>query len=77
MKFLELFYGSNCVLSGVYYLTSPSVLHHILEIASNLHDFEHDDNLVVVVVPMKTKFLKYWKTIPLLCSFAFVLDPKG
>jgi hypothetical protein len=26
---------------------------------------------------MKLKFLKYWKQIPLLYSFAFILDPRG
>jgi len=77
LKFLELFYDSTVVLSGVYYPTSPLVLHHILEIASHLHDYEHDHNLVAVVVPMKSKFLKYWKNIPLLYSFAFILDPRA
>ena len=59
LEFLELFYDSTVVLSGVYYLTSPLILHHILEIAGHLHDYEHDNNLAVVVVPMKAKFLKY------------------
>ena len=45
--------------SGVYYPTSPLVLHHILEIASHLHDYEHDSNLSAIVMPMKAKFLKY------------------
>jgi hypothetical protein len=77
LEFLELFYDSTVVLSGVYYPTSPLVLHHILEIASHLHDYEHDHNLSAVVVPMKSKFLKYWKNIPLLYSFAFILDPRA
>jgi hypothetical protein len=77
LEFLELFYESTVALSGVYYPTSPLVLHHILEIASHLHDYEHDNNLSDVVVSMKTKFLKYWKKIPLLYSFAFVLDPRA
>ena len=77
LEFLELFYDSTVILSGVYYPTSHLILHHILEIAGHLHDYEHDNNLAVVVVPMKAKFLKYWKTIPLLYSFAFVLDPRA
>jgi len=77
LQFLELFYDSTVVLSGVYYPTSPLVLHHILEIASHLHEFEHDNTLAAVVVPMKNKFLKYWKNIPLLYSFAFILDPRA
>ena len=58
LEFLKLFYDSTVVLSGVYYPTSPLILHHILEIAGHMHDYEHDNNLVVVV-PMKAKFLKY------------------
>jgi hypothetical protein len=30
-----------------------------------------------VVVPMKTKFLKYWREIPILYAFAFILDPRA
>jgi hypothetical protein len=42
MEFLELFYNSTVVLSGVYYPINPPVLHHILEIASHLHAAERD-----------------------------------
>jgi hypothetical protein len=64
------------MLASVYYPTSPLVIHHILEFSSHLH--EHDTNLsVVVVVPMKAKFMKYWKFIPMLYSFSFVLDPRA
>jgi len=59
LDFLELFYDSTIVLSGVYYPTSPLVLHHILEIASHLHACEKDQNLRAIVYPMKLKFLKY------------------
>ena len=72
-----MFYDSTVVLFGVYYPTSPLVPHHILEISSHLHDYEHDSNLSDVVMPMKGKFLKYWKSIPLLYAFAFVLDPRA
>ena len=77
LEFLELFYESTVALSGVYYPTSPLVLHHILEIATHLQNYENDNQLGDVVVPMKSKFLKYWKKIPLLYSFAFVLDPRA
>jgi hypothetical protein len=77
LEFLELFYESTVVLSGVYYPTSPLVIHHILEFASHLHEHEHDTNLSAAVVPMKAKFMKYWKSIPMLYSFAFVLDPRA
>lgn len=61
LEFLKLFYESTVALFGVYYPTSPLVLHHILEIASHLHEYEHDNYLSSAVAPMKTKFLKYWK----------------
>jgi hypothetical protein len=77
LEFLELFYESTCVLSSVYYLTSPLILHHVLDIAAHLHESEKDQNLIVVVYPMKLKFLKYWKNIPLLYSIAFILDPRA
>ena len=77
MEFLELFYDSIVVLSGVYYPTSPLVLYHILEIASHLHATERDHNFRNIVAPMKLKFLKYWEDIPLLYSYAFILDPRA
>lgn len=43
----------------------------------HLNEYENDRLLKNVVYPMKTKYLKYWKDIPLLYAFAFVLDPSG
>jgi hypothetical protein len=33
--------------------------------------------LRTTILPMKDKFSKYWKNIPMLYSFAFVLDPRA
>ena len=77
LLFLEQFYDSTVVLSGVYYPTSPLVMHHILDIAGHLNNYENDMNLRNVVVPMKDKFLSYWADIPILYSFAFILDPRA
>ena len=55
LEFLELFYESTVALSGVYYPTSPLILHHIIEIASHLNAYENDNLLRNVVVPMKDK----------------------
>jgi hypothetical protein len=41
-----------------------------------LHEGEKDQNLIVVVYP-KLKYLKYWKGISILYSFAVILDPRG
>jgi hypothetical protein len=59
LEFLKIFYDCTVVLSGVYYPTSPLVLHHVLEIATHLHDCERDLNLRSFVYPMQHKFLKY------------------
>jgi hypothetical protein len=74
LKFLGLFYQSTASLSGVYYPTSPLMMHAIIEIANHLNQFENDDRLREVVVSMKSKFTKYWGTMPLLYSYAFILD---
>ena len=74
LEFLELFHDSTVVLSGVYYPTSPLILHHVLEITSHLHASEREHNLRNIVYPMMLKFLKYWQHIPLLYSYAFILD---
>jgi hypothetical protein len=77
MEFLEMFYESTVALSGVYYPTSPLMVHHIIDIADRLHAQETDPLLMNVITPMKLKFLKYWQNIPLLYSFAFILDPRA
>jgi hypothetical protein len=70
-------YVSTVVMSGVYYPTSPLMLHHILHINKHMDMYENDNLLRHIVVPMKDKLLKYWGTIPLLYAFAFILDPRA
>jgi len=77
LSFLEQFHDSIVVLSGVYYPTSPLILHHGFEIASHLNEYQFDNDLRFVVNPMKDKFLAYWSDIPMLYSFAFILDPRA
>jgi hypothetical protein len=77
LTFLELFYDSTVALSGVYYPTSPLILHNIIEIAGHLNSYENDNLLRSVVVPMKDKFFKYWRDIPMLYSIAFIMDPRA
>jgi hypothetical protein len=60
LQFLGLFYLSTVSLSGAYYPTSPLMMYSIIEIADHLNQFENDDRLREVVVPMKSKFIKYW-----------------
>jgi hypothetical protein len=75
--FLQLFYDSTVALSGIYYPTSSLMLHHILKIARHINAYENHELLRNDVVPMKTKFLKYWREIPILYAFAFILDPRA
>jgi hypothetical protein len=77
LTFLELFYDSTVALSSVHDPTSPLILHHIIKIAAHLNNYENDSLLRDVVVPMKDKFLKYWRDIPMLYSIAFILDPRS
>jgi hypothetical protein len=76
LEFLETFYDSTVALSGLYYPTSSLMLHHILEIAGHLDAYE-DEVLRHVVVPMKDKFLRYGRNIPMIHTFAFILDPRA
>ena len=77
MVFLELFYDSTVVLSGVYYPTTSLDLHQILDIAEHLHKAETYQNFRMIAYSMKLKFLKYREKIPLLYSYAFILDPRA
>ena len=52
-------------------------MHHVFEIASHLNEYQFDNDLRFVVNPMKDKFLAYWSDIPILYSFAFILDPRA
>jgi hypothetical protein len=79
LKFLELFYDSTVALSGVYYPTSPLMLHFLVKIAIHLKNYDNDTHIsgVVLIQPMIDKYNKYWRNIPLLYSFAFILDPRA
>ncbi|WVZ90206.1 hypothetical protein U9M48_036529 [Paspalum notatum var. saurae] len=77
LEFLERFYDSTVVMSGVYYPTSSLMLHHIIHMHRHMSMYENDNLLRPAVVEMKDKFLKYWSEIPLLYSFAFILDPRA
>src|SRR6185312_2500562 len=55
----------------------PLKLHHILDIAGQLHSSLNDPLPMNIVTPMKLKFLNYWHNIPLLYSFAFILYPRA
>jgi hypothetical protein len=76
-EFLDRFYNATVALSGVYYSTSPLMLHHMLLICKHFKAYEKDALLRPMVTRMKDVYFKYWKDIPMLYSFAFILDPRG
>ena len=53
------------------------MMHHIIQIAKHISTYEIDPLIRNVVLPMKIKFLKYWRDIPVLYSSAFILDPRA
>jgi len=59
LVFLELFYDSTIDLFGVYYPTSPFMIHHLVKIAIYLHRYQHDEHLRSVIQPMIDKYNKY------------------
>jgi hypothetical protein len=77
LKFLELFYDTTVALSGVYCPTSPLTIHYLVKIAIYLNNYANDIHLRAVIQPMVDKYNKYWRDIPLLYSFAFILDPRA
>jgi hypothetical protein len=77
LKFLDLFHDATVSLSGVYYPTSPLMIHYLVKIAKHLETYANDAHIRSVVQPMIDKYNKYWRDIPLLYSFAFILDPRA
>jgi len=49
----------------------------MLDMAEHLQNAERDANFRMIATPMKLKFLKYWEKIPLIYSYAFILDPRA
>jgi hypothetical protein len=49
------------------------MLHHMLLICKHFKAYEDD----ALLKPVVTHYIKYWKDIPMLYSFAFILDPRG
>ena len=53
------------------------MLHYLVKIAIHLNNYSNDIHLRNVIQPMIEKYNKYWRDIPLLYSFAFILDPRA
>ena len=59
LKFIELFYDSAVALFGVYYPTSPLMIHYLVKIAIHLKNYANDGHIRPVVQPMIDKYNKY------------------
>ena len=75
-NFLKTFYDATVKLSGVYYPTSPLIIHTIIDISMLFDEYRYDENLREVVQSMEIKFKKYWKPLPFLYCLATILDPR-
>ena len=53
------------------------MIHYPVKIAIHLKNYGNDTHLRHVIQPMIDKYNKYWRNIPLLYSFAFILDPRA
>jgi hypothetical protein len=52
LSFLELFYDVTVALSGLYYPTSPLMIHYLVKIALHLKSYANDVHIRSVVQPM-------------------------
>ena len=75
-KFLESFYTSTNILSGVYYPTSCMVLERLYITARAFNRYQNDPDLHAVIYAMELKFRKYWEELPMLFPLACVMDPR-
>jgi hypothetical protein len=75
-ELLEVFNNATTQLSGVYYPTSPFVLHNLYLMARKLKEYEDKNEMFsAMVAPMKLKFKKYFKEIPPVFTCAAFLNP--
>ena len=75
-KFLESFYTSTNILSGVYYPTSCMVLERLYITARAFNRYQNDPDFHAVIYAMELKFRKYWEELPMLFPLACVMDPR-
>ena len=74
---LKVFYDSTCILSGVYYPTSPLAIHQLYKMNDLFHTYRDDNFFGETVQKMEKKILKYWAEIPLLYVLGLILDHRA
>lgn len=69
-----IFYDATNVLCKVCYPTSPKVLEHLYHIALTFNEYKNVPEFSNILYPIKTKFRKYWKELPMLFPLTYVMD---
>ncbi|KAL6284807.1 hypothetical protein ACE6H2_015736 [Prunus campanulata] len=74
--FLQIFYSSTKIFSGVYYPTSSHVINCLIDIHGSFAAYSEFSVFKDALTEMKTKFDKYWKEFPMVFCFATIMDPR-
>lgn len=74
--FFEVFDSSTRVFCCVYTPTVPRVIIQLVNICLTFQNFSGLDQFKDVLAIMRSKFDKYFKTLPLIFCFAIILDPR-
>ncbi|BFG20774.1 hypothetical protein CerSpe_070480 [Prunus speciosa] len=74
--FLQIFYSSTKIFSGVYYPTSSRVINCLIDIHGSFAAYSEFYVFKDALTEMKTKFDKYWKEFPMVFCFATIMDPR-
>ncbi|KAH7667795.1 Tam3-transposase (Ac family) protein [Dioscorea alata] len=73
---LSVFNTWTNLFSQVYFPTSHLFLYGAIDVAEQFWKFRSDPQLFIGIIPMKIKWLLYYKNIPPISLVAFVLDPR-
>lgn len=74
--FLQNFYSSTKMLSGVYYPTSSLVISCLIDIHASFAAYSEFSVFKDALTEMKAKFDKYWEEFPTVFCFATIMDPR-
>lgn len=74
--FLEVFDSSTRIFSCIYHPTSCRVVIQLVNICLTFKTYSHLDKFRDVLDVMRSKFDKYFGTLPLIYCFAVIIDPR-
>ncbi|KAH7663547.1 Tam3-transposase (Ac family) protein [Dioscorea alata] len=76
IDFLSIFDTCTNLFSQVYFPTSHLFLYGVVDVAEQFWKYRSDPQLFMALIPMRIKWLLYYKDIPPIALVAFVLDPR-